>query len=179
MDLFKLFQPPGGNFQDLIGSPITAAETISPDRLIHHISGSTEVATIVPPYEDFSGPLYFVADVAMIWNASGNIATPGSTGGGRIAMFIYDHETQKWYSPIVYRPFTIEAGVTGSVPVSVGAIDFVNNAGNYSGFEISFDGVSDWDASKLFTELGPTTIYVRGQAPYGSTLILPNTFTGV
>lgn len=90
----------GGIFDDVVGPTITAAATIAPTKKVTHITGTTEITTITPPWTDFTGPLYLVADSVFSWTAGGNIAAAEATTviAGQAYGFVYDRKTGKWYS---------------------------------------------------------------------------------
>lgn len=91
------FQPPGGQFNNLVGVPL-AGGTIAPDKMIHHVNNTTAIATITPPHEGFSGPLYLVADSQFTAVATGNIAVAiTTTVASKCYVLIYDRSTGKWY----------------------------------------------------------------------------------
>ena len=94
------FKPPGGIQNDLVGQPITAASVIAPSRMIHHVIGTTQVVTITPPWTDFNGPLYLVADSVFSWTSTGgNIARANASAvlAGAAYGFVYDRRAGKWY----------------------------------------------------------------------------------
>lgn len=93
------FTPPGGLQWDLVGPKITAAATIAPTRMIHHVTGTTTITTITPPHTGFAGPIYLIADSVMVWNSTANIiADPGTTlVANRAYGFIYDARAGKWH----------------------------------------------------------------------------------
>jgi hypothetical protein len=175
MDLSNYFQAPGGISNDLIGSPIASAETIYPDRMVHHVTGTANILNIVPPYEGFAGPIYLIPDGAFGWSEGGNIASGGYATVKKAVPFIYDPETLKWYTLMSLKPFTVLDNLTGVVPISVGAIDFIGTPGDYTGFEISLDPAGPWSATYLFTVAGTIPVYIRGQKS-ASLLIKPTTF---
>jgi hypothetical protein len=91
------FMPPGGQFNDLVGSPLSGA-TIAPDKMIHHINNTTAISTITAPYEGFSGPLFLVADSQFTVTSSGNVALAVTTTvANKVYVFVYDRKTAKWY----------------------------------------------------------------------------------
>lgn len=95
------FTPPGGIQNDLVGAKITAAATIAPTHMIHHVTGTTEISTITPPWTDFNGPLYLVADSVFTWTSGGgNIGAGNATTvvASQAYGFIYDRKAGKWYS---------------------------------------------------------------------------------
>ncbi len=94
------FSPPGGQFSNLIGAILTAAATIAPVKMIHHITGTTAIQTITSPNTDgFSGPIYLVADSVFSWTTSGNIGAANATTvvAGAAYGFIYDRANAAWY----------------------------------------------------------------------------------
>lgn len=163
IDKTPFFTPPGGNFQDLIGSPIASASTIAPDRLVHHVTGIASISTITVPYEGFSGPIYLIADGYWGWDTSGNIATAGAPILGQAIPFVYVPEKSKWYTLLALTPFTVYDNLVAVAPISIAAIDFINNPGSYVGFELAFDPAGPWSATQLFNTPGVIPVYVRGQ----------------
>ncbi len=95
------FTPPGGQFSNLIGDTLTAGATLTTfSKMIHHITGTTAIQTMVPPNTDgFSGPVYLVADSVFSWTTSGNIGAANATTvvAGAAYGFIYDRANAKWY----------------------------------------------------------------------------------
>lgn len=93
------FMPPGGQFNPLVGQKITAAATIAPTKMIHHVTGTTQITTITPPSVDFNGPIYLIADSVFSWTGGGNIAVQNASAvlANRAYSFIYDRVTGKWY----------------------------------------------------------------------------------
>jgi hypothetical protein len=94
------FANPGGLLHDVVGAKITAAATIAPTTKLHHVTGTTAISTITPPWEGFTGPLYLVADSVFSWNTGGNIgaANPTTVVASQAYGFLYDRKTAKWYS---------------------------------------------------------------------------------
>ena len=94
------FMPPGGQFNPLVGQKITAAATIAPTKMIHHVTGTTAISTITPPSVDFNGPIYLIADSVFSWTSGGgNIAAGSATTvvASNAYGFIYDRVAGKWY----------------------------------------------------------------------------------
>ncbi len=94
------FMPPGGLQGDIVGQVLAAAATLAPSRMVHHVTGTTQVTTITPPWTDYTGPLYLIADSVFSWTSTGgNIAAPNAST--LIALnaygFLYDRKTGKWY----------------------------------------------------------------------------------
>lgn len=94
------FKPPGGIQNNLVGQKLTAAATIAPTKMIHHVTGTTAITTITPPYVDFNGPLYLIADSVFSWTLGGNIGAINATTVVALQAygFIYDRVAGKWYS---------------------------------------------------------------------------------
>lgn len=96
------FTPPGGLQWSLVGPKLTAAATLAPSKMIHHVTGTTAVTTITPPHTGFAGPIYLIADSVFSWSSSGgNIVQDPSTTlvAGHAYGFVYDYVAAKW-SPI-------------------------------------------------------------------------------
>jgi len=100
INLFK-FVPPGGIQDQLVGGVLalgTNGTTLIPVTMVHHVTGTAAtLATITPPWNDFTGPLYFVADSVFTATTSGNIGTVFTTVAGNAYGFIYDRVAAKWY----------------------------------------------------------------------------------
>jgi hypothetical protein len=97
MENFEPFRAPGGQFLDIVGPPLSGG-TIAPTALIHHINNTTAIATITPPYADYSGPLYLIADSQFTAVATGNIQVAITTTiAGKVYHLVYDKKTAKWY----------------------------------------------------------------------------------
>ena len=96
-EVFEPFRSPGGALLDVIG-PALAGATIAPSALVHHINNTTAIATITPPYADFGGPIFLVADSQFTAVATGNIALAiTTTVANKVYCLIYDKKTAKWY----------------------------------------------------------------------------------
>jgi len=78
---------------------IASTTTIFPKSDLIFVSGTTSVATIVPPYAGFSGILIVVAtDVAgFATTTAGNISAVVSVTTGKATIFVYSKEKNKWY----------------------------------------------------------------------------------
>jgi len=92
------FLPPGGQFQNVVGSKLDST-VIAPDRMVHHYITTATITTITPPHEGFTGPVYLIADSVFNWTTSGNIAAPRATTiiANQAYGFLYDRVTGKWY----------------------------------------------------------------------------------
>lgn len=82
---------PGSN----VGPTITAAATIAPTYYMHHLTGTTEISTITPPYTGFKGAIVLIADSAFTTSTGGNIGEVLTADAGEAVMFVYDGAT--WY----------------------------------------------------------------------------------
>ncbi len=95
------FLPPGGQFQNVIGTPVgtIVTSTLAPDKMVVHILTTQTINTITPPHEGYTGPLYLVADSVFVIGGTGNIATTQGTPkvAGHAYAFIYDRAAGKWY----------------------------------------------------------------------------------
>jgi hypothetical protein len=90
-------QGPGGQFNDIVGGFLSGG-TIAPDKMVHHINNTTAIATITPPHEGYTGPLYLVADSQFTAVSTGNIALAiTTTVASKVYVLIYDRKTAKWY----------------------------------------------------------------------------------
>ncbi len=100
INLYK-FVPPGGIQDQLVGQVLalgTNGTTLTPVSMVHHVSGtSTALATITPPWSDFTGPLYLVADAIFTATTSGNIGTVFTSVVNNAYGFVYDRVAAKWY----------------------------------------------------------------------------------
>lgn len=92
------FIPPGGIQDSLIGQPLVGA-TVAPTKMVHHIVNTTAIVTITPPWTDFTGPVYLIADSVFSWTSAGNIKAANATTvvAGNVYGFLYDRVAGKWY----------------------------------------------------------------------------------
>lgn len=97
MEVFEPFRGPGGQFNQIVGGPLSGA-TIAPSALVHHINNTTEISTITPPYTGFAGNLLLVADSQFTVTTSGNVALAITTTiAKKVYHLIYDNIQSKWY----------------------------------------------------------------------------------
>jgi len=76
-----------------------AATTIFPKTDVAYITGSTAIATIVPPYEGFSGLLFVVATTTGLTAVTtGNVQTAVTFTQYKPTTLIYSKLNAKWYS---------------------------------------------------------------------------------
>lgn len=79
-----------------VGANIASAATIKPTNAIHHVTGTTDVDTIVAPV-GFSGPIWLIADDGFAFTSADNIAGAGTVTLGFCRVFVYDPNTELWY----------------------------------------------------------------------------------
>lgn len=95
------FTSPGGIQNDLVGGVLalgTNGTTLTPTRMVHHVTGtSAALTTITPPWTDFVGPLFLVADSVFTSVTTGNIGTVFTTVANNAYGLLYDRKTTKWY----------------------------------------------------------------------------------
>ena|SRR5215468_3062135 len=100
INLFK-YTSPGGIQNDLVGNLLnigTNGTTLTTTQLVHHVQGtSAALATITPPWTDFVGPIYLVADSVFTTVNTGNIGTVFTTVAGNAYGLVYDRKAGKWY----------------------------------------------------------------------------------
>ena len=117
MDLYNRFTQPGGKGNILTGGAISSGSgSISPDSLVHHITGTGTINTINLPYPGFSGHIYLISDSGFSFDTSGNIGVAGVARAKSVIPFLFDITTNKWYTlPVGFDPPTIfiTAPVTG------------------------------------------------------------------
>ena len=80
-------------------SQLVTATTILPKSDVVFVSGTTAVATIVPPFEGFSGIIFLVATDAagFATTTAGNIQLVVSLTANVATAFIYSKKNAKWY----------------------------------------------------------------------------------
>lgn len=95
-----------------VSAPVASAATIQASGPLFHVTGTTTIATILPPsqanlpagvgsgvpnYTD-GGEITIIFDGVATWNATGNIAVAGSpTTAGSSVTFIFDQNSGKWH----------------------------------------------------------------------------------
>ena len=103
--VFELFRQPGGINMTMVGPTLASAATIAPTALITHVTGVAAIATITPPYPEFTGVIFLIADGAWSWTAAGNITVASTTvaTAGKAYPFLYDKHlaTPKWHPVVV------------------------------------------------------------------------------
>jgi hypothetical protein len=76
-----------------------AATTITPRSDLSFVSGTTNVQTILPPFEGFSGVLFLVATdpAGFATVTGGNIALAVALTTNKATMFVYSKKNALWY----------------------------------------------------------------------------------
>ena len=77
---------------------VTAATTIYPKTDMVLLTGQTAIATIVPPYEGFSGVIFIVpTGGAVATTTAGNISLVVTMADLRVTVLTYSKLNNKWY----------------------------------------------------------------------------------
>lgn len=83
----------------LVGAALASSTTLTPTSPIHHITGTSAITTIVPPYAGFQGRITLIADAAFTLAGSGTAGSDISTAltavSGQAVDLVYDGAT--WY----------------------------------------------------------------------------------
>jgi len=91
----------GGLQNQVVGPTLVAAATIAPTHKVHPITGTTETATITPPWTDFGGELILIAAAAWTTTTTGNIAIAVTAVTNQSVILVYNPRTALWY-PVRY-----------------------------------------------------------------------------
>jgi len=86
----------GGAANSTIGTTIASAATIAPDHGMHHVTGTTAIVTITPPWTGFTGPVTLFCDGIWTWTAAGNIQTAGTCTTGNQVPVVFWYDGAKW-----------------------------------------------------------------------------------
>jgi hypothetical protein len=91
--------PPGG----FVGVPVASSTTITPTGPIFHVTGTSTITTIVPPFTGFIGKLTIIADGAFVLNTGGTAGSAIGTAVTAVASqamdLVFDGST--WYPHIM------------------------------------------------------------------------------
>jgi hypothetical protein len=79
-----------------LGTAIPSASTIAPTASVTHVTGTSSISTITPPYAGFVGSLTLIADGAWTTVTGGNIAAAMTAVAGVQYTFTYDGTL--WYA---------------------------------------------------------------------------------
>jgi hypothetical protein len=78
-------------------STLVAAATIIPKTDMVRVTGTTAIATIVPPYAGFSGILLLSPDAAFTTVTTGNISLASTAVANKLLIMAYSKVNNKWY----------------------------------------------------------------------------------
>jgi hypothetical protein len=84
----------GGPFNTTVGAILASGATIAPTNGCHHVSGTSAVVTITPPWTGFTGKITLIPDAIFTWTAAGNIAIAGTAVVNKALDMIFDGS--KW-----------------------------------------------------------------------------------
>lgn len=83
-----------------LGGNIASATTIAPTQMIHHVTGTTAIATITPPAlfaAGIGGQITLIPDGIFSTTTAGNIALASTAVVSKALIMTYDSGTGKWY----------------------------------------------------------------------------------
>lgn len=80
---------------ETVGGAVASASTITPTGSVFHVTGTTTISTINPPYTGFTGCITIIPDGIFLTNTSGNIAIASTSVVSKAICFTYDGT--KWY----------------------------------------------------------------------------------
>ena len=89
------------SLQQMGPQTIASAATIAPQSFLSYITGTTAIATIVPPVTGSCLLMFIPTGVLPAFLTTGNIATAGVGAisvAGQAFFMIYDPKVGKWYS---------------------------------------------------------------------------------
>jgi len=135
MDLYNRFTQPGGSSNILTGGVLASSSgSISPDSLVHHVSGTDIISTINLPYPGFNGPIYLISDDGFSFDDSGNISKVGVARAKSVIPLLFDLATNKWYTlPVGFRLPTINITSPSTGPLGGLSATITANATAYNG----------------------------------------------
>lgn len=110
------FQVAGNRQQSIRTATIASAATIAPTSRFFHVSGVAAIATITPPWDDFSGGLIvIVADGNFSFTTGGNILTAYSVSAANTVILLdYDPVAAKWTIISAFNPSGAPSGAAGA-----------------------------------------------------------------
>lgn len=79
-----------------VGSAVASATTIVPTGERFHVTGTTAIATITPPYPTFAGTIRIIPDGIFTTTTAGNIALASTAVVNKTLEMTYDPGTAKW-----------------------------------------------------------------------------------
>lgn len=84
-------------FNNIVGSNVASATTITPSGQTFHVTGTTTIATINLPTGFTGGQLTIIPDGVFATNTAGNIALASTSVVGKALYMTYDPGTSKFY----------------------------------------------------------------------------------
>lgn len=80
-----------------VGANVASATTIAPTGSIFHVTGTTAIVTITPPYTGFKGSITIIPDGLFTMTNAGNIAIAVTAVVSKALVMTFDYNTSKWY----------------------------------------------------------------------------------
>lgn len=91
----------GSEHNRVSGADLASDATIAPTHMHHHITGTTGIDTITPPYPEFSGMLVLTFAGAVAVSAAGNVAIAFTSAANEMAILFFRPSSQKWHGALV------------------------------------------------------------------------------
>jgi hypothetical protein len=91
------FRLPGTGSNAVLGPALASAATIAPTHAVHHVTGTTNVVNITPPWTGFTGQIVLIPDAIFATTAAGNIALASTAVVSKALIMTYDPVAAKWY----------------------------------------------------------------------------------
>ncbi len=79
----------------VVGSAVASGTTIIPSGQVFHVTGTSAINTIQPPFAGFRGAITLIPDAIFTTGTSDNIALGSTAVVGKALIMTYDG--QKWY----------------------------------------------------------------------------------
>lgn len=91
--------PPGG----FVGMALASSTTITPPAPFFHVTGTSTITTIVPPFVGFVGKITIIADAAFVLNTGGTAGSAIGTAVTAVAAQAMDltYDGSTWYPHIM------------------------------------------------------------------------------
>jgi len=93
----------GGLNNTVVGPDIASVAGVlaAPTHMAHRVTGALAITGIALPHPQFEGIFIAIPTAAFTWTAATNIAIAGTAVIGKIIIFIYSRQTQKWYPSVI------------------------------------------------------------------------------
>jgi hypothetical protein len=85
----------GSTLNGIVGPALASATTIAPTSSIHHVTGTTAIVNITPPYPGFQGTITLIPDGVLTTTIAGNLGLATTTVIGKALEMVFDG--LKWY----------------------------------------------------------------------------------